>query len=81
MHVYEATKRKVYKVKAGVALDTLRSKYPDKIFIKVRKPGLKTLEEWTYDSGCETVKCGCWVEPDGHCRHGMPSWLLALGLI
>ena len=24
---------------------------------------------------------GCYVEPDGHCPHGYPSWLLYLGMI
>jgi hypothetical protein len=32
------------------------------------------------EAGCEATD-GCWVEPDGHCEHGKPSWLLALGLI
>ena len=32
------------------------------------------------DGGCEATD-GCWVEPDGSCEHGKPSWLLALGLI
>ena len=29
--------------------------------------------------GCETTD-GCFVEPDGSCDHGQPSWLLARGL-
>jgi hypothetical protein len=24
---------------------------------------------------------GCYVEPDGTCEHGHPSWLIVLGLI
>jgi hypothetical protein len=32
------------------------------------------------DGGCEATD-GCFVEPDGTCEHGQPSWLLALGLI
>jgi hypothetical protein len=39
---------------------------------------LRQLEE--DGGGCEATD-GCWVEPDGHCEHGQPSWLLALGLI
>ena len=35
-----------------------------------------------HEGGCEAA-CphGCWVEPDGTCPHGNPSWLLKLGLI
>jgi hypothetical protein len=43
-------------------------------------PDLETLMEWEAEGGCEATD-GCWVEPDGHCEHGHPSWLLALGLI
>lgn len=32
------------------------------------------------DGGCEATD-GCWVEPDGMCPHGHPSWLLRLGMI
>jgi hypothetical protein len=38
---------------------------------------LRQLQE---DGGGEATD-GCWVEPDGHCNHGTPSWLLALCLI
>jgi hypothetical protein len=37
-------------------------------------------ERATGDSACEATD-GCWVEPDGYCEHGCPSWLLKLGLI
>ena len=46
-------------------------------------PDLETLMEWMEgDGGCEAA-CphGCWVEPDGTCPHGKPSWLIVLGLI
>ena len=43
-------------------------------------PSLEELEEWTADCGCEATD-GCWVEADGMCEHGHPSWLLRLGLI
>ena len=47
----------------------------------VEMPDLETLEEWMFeDGGCEASD-GCWVEPDGICMHGHPSWLLRLGLI
>ena len=32
------------------------------------------------DDCCEATD-GCIVEPDGHCPHAHPSWLLKLGLI
>ena len=40
------------------------------------------LQEWSDDGGCEAA-CphGCWVETDGTCDHGNPSWLLLLGMI
>ena len=44
------------------------------------EPTSEQLEEWMGDGGCEAID-GCWVEPDGTCEHGEPSWLLELGLI
>jgi hypothetical protein len=47
----------------------------------VEQPDWETLEEWLVeDGGCEATD-SCWVEPDGICPHGYPSWLLVLGLI
>jgi hypothetical protein len=43
-------------------------------------PPLEQLLEWQEEGGCEATD-GCWVESDGRCGHGKPSWLLALGLI
>ena len=45
-------------------------------------PDLDTLMQWEAEGGCEAA-CphGCWVEPDGACPHGNPSWLLRLGFI
>lgn len=45
-------------------------------------PDLETLMEWEAEGGCEAA-CphSCWVEPDGRCPHGHPSWLLKLGMI
>lgn len=45
-------------------------------------PDIETLIGWEAQGGCEAA-CphGCWVEPDGMCPHGNPSWLLKLGLI
>ena len=44
------------------------------------EPKLELLEEWQDEGGCEATD-GCWVEPDGVCEHGHPSWLLYLKLI
>ena len=67
--------------KEHVTSDYLKEKHPDREYIKIKHvPGIKTLEDWSYNSGCEAID-GCWVEPDGICEHGKPSWLLALGMI
>jgi hypothetical protein len=45
------------------------------------EPGVETLEAWLWeDGGCEATD-GCWVELDGRCPHGHPSWLLRLGWV
>ncbi len=44
------------------------------------EPDIEMLEEWMMDGGCEATD-GCWVEQDGVCEHGHPSWLLAMGMI
>jgi DNA-directed RNA polymerase subunit RPC12/RpoP len=45
------------------------------------RPSLEELlRQFEEDGGGEATD-GCWVEPDGSCEHGKPSWLLALGLI
>ena len=54
-----------------------RSHWPEPT---IERPDLETLEEWDLDGGCEATD-GCWVEPDGVCEHGHPSWLLRLGYI
>ena len=43
-------------------------------------PDVHVLCDWEMDGGCEATD-GCWVEPDGICEHGHPSWLLIMGLI
>ena len=45
-----------------------------------KAPSLDQLEEWMAEGGAEATD-GCWVEPDGHCEHGRPSWLIVLGMI
>ena len=48
---------------------------------RLRRPSLEELQrQLEEDGGCEATD-GCFVEPDGTCDHGQPSWLLALGLI
>ena len=49
---------------------------------RIHKPSMSDVERWMFDGGCEAA-CpdGCWVEPDGTCPHGRPSWLLVFGLI
>jgi hypothetical protein len=48
----------------------------------LKPPDVETLIAWEAEGGCEAA-CPhhCWVEPDGTCPHGNPSWLLRLGLI
>ncbi len=47
----------------------------------VRKvPSVQTLERWALQ-GVAKATDGCKVESDGHCPHGKPSWLLALGYV
>lgn len=54
-----------------------KSRWPEPT---TERPDIETLEEWHSDGGCEATD-GCWVEPDGVCEHGHPSWLLRLGYI
>jgi len=45
-------------------------------------PDIDTLMEWEAEGGCEAAcEFGCWVESDGYCEHGKPSWLLVMELI
>ena len=48
---------------------------------RMKRPTLRTLQSWFYDSGTCRALDGCKVEPDGTCPHGAPSWLLKLGMI
>ena len=57
-----------------------RQAHPDCLARVVSKPGMKSLEKWTYDSVCKSVG-GKTVEPDGYDTEGYPSWLLVLGFI
>jgi len=77
---------RIRKIKAGLTEADLRAsgyfdRHPDTIVVKGRKPSLRTLERWVSEGSCEAID-GCpQIEPDGHCEHGLPSWLLALGYI
>jgi hypothetical protein len=46
----------------------------------VPQPSVEQMEEMSFDGGCDATD-GCWVEPDGRCEHGYPSWMLCLGYI
>lgn len=46
----------------------------------MKPPSVKTLSKW-FNRGGSKATDGCWVEPDGVCPHGCPSWLLKLGYI
>lgn len=46
----------------------------------IKKPSMRKLEHWSFDSVAKSV-FGTNVEPDGWSYDGSPSWLLALGLI
>jgi len=71
----------VRKMKPGITLAFMQDKYPDKRIDKCHKPpSINQMEEWMGECGCESLD-GCWVEPDGTCEHGQPSWMLALGFI
>jgi len=71
--------RGVRVLKEGITLAQYQIKYPDAIEVS-KPPCLKTLQKWSNNCGCKAID-GCWVEPDGHCEHGKPSWLLALNFI
>lgn len=65
-------------LKPGITLEQYQTKYPDAI--KCCKPSFSRLEQWE-ENGTSRTPCGCTVEPDGHCNHGNPSWLLIMGMI
>jgi len=76
-YVYRAGR--VRRLKEGVDINQYLIDYPEAI--KVCKPPTETtLEKWNDRGGCKAID-GCWVEPDGTCPHGHPSWLMAMGWI
>jgi len=48
--------------------------------LRTAQPTGRQLRTWLDEGGCEATD-GCWVEPDGYCEHGCPSWMIVLGLI
>ena len=49
---------------------------------QLEPPDIETLIAWEEEGGCEAAcPYACWVEPDGTCEHGNPSWLIVMGLI
>lgn len=44
-------------------------------------PTLAALGAWLEEGACYATDGICWIEPDGVCEHGHPSWLLYLGMI
>jgi hypothetical protein len=48
--------------------------------VKMEQPTAEELIQWEADGGCYATD-GCWVETDGTCEHGKPSWLKAMGMI
>jgi len=44
-------------------------------------PDIELVMAWIdEDGGCEATD-GCWVEADGRCPHGKPSWAIVMGLV
>ena len=62
----------------GAFDDDLQGAFDDDLLGDV--PSMETLADWDNDGGCEATD-GCWVEVDGHCPHGRPSWALVMGLV
>jgi hypothetical protein len=49
---------------------------------ELMQPDIEDLIAWESEGGCEAAcKYQCWVEPDGTCEHGKPSWLIVFGMI
>lgn len=44
-----------------------------------QEPDIATLKEWVRDTmGEAACPSECWIEHDGHCPHGYPSWVAVL---
>ena len=42
---------------------------------------MEQLAAWYGDQGGSEATDGCWVEIDGVCPHGHPSWFIQYGMI
>jgi len=76
--VYSRGLGRAITLKEGITMERCLQSIPDAI--KVKKPSTATMEKWYNEGGCKAID-GCWVEPDGRCPHGYPSWMLALKII
>ncbi len=52
-----------------------------KLVPTVPEPSLEQLTEMESQGYCKATDGCSRIEPDGHCPHGYPSWLLHLGYI
>ena len=59
----------------------IRNQAPEGETERVKNVQLAQLNEWMEDTGCQAIRCGCWVEHDGYCEHGNPSYFIYYGLI
>ena len=66
----------------GDILEHKHARIARRQWLQKNKPSLNQLIRWENDGGCEAA-CpeGCWVEPDGYCEHGHPSWLRLFRMI
>jgi hypothetical protein len=83
MYIYR--NNRVKKIVDGMSISQLResgyfTRHPDAIVCN-KPPSTAQLERMA-ESGTARAIDGCTgIEPDGHCQHGKPSWLLALNYI
>jgi len=47
---------------------------------RTKEPSVDTLYDWMDNHGGCKATDGCWVEIDGYCPHGKPSWAIEMGL-
>ncbi len=72
--------RGVRVLKESITLEQYQIKHPDAITV-CKPPCIATLEKWVSNASGRAIDGCSGIEPDGHCEHGHPSWLLALGYI
>jgi len=48
---------------------------------EVEYPSIDQIRDWVFDVEDTETPDGCFTEPDGYCPHGLPSWLLIMGMI